>query len=333
MKLLYLLPDLGYSAAARRVSLLAPALPRDRFTPHVAVLGRAGPLAEPLRAAGVPVHELGGRRADPRALPRLYRLLRELRPDAVHAWRLPAARAAALFAFAIPHLIVSEADRGGRSVALDRWLLHLAGARRAELPPAAEPPVAHAPGSPVIADLPPDARLIVCVGALTPAHGFRDAVWGFDVLRYACRDLHLVIVGDGPERANLERFGRAIGGDDWRIHFVPARPDAAALLARAAAVWVPSRRPCGEQVAAEALAAGVPVVASRLPGLAEVVGDAGLLVPPGDRTEMAKQTRRLLDDEGLRLRLGEAGRRRAAERFGVAALVRRAVELYLAPRH
>src|SRR5437764_855853 len=194
MRVLYLLPDLGYTAAARRVGRLAPALPPDRFTPHVAMLGRAGPLAEPLRAAGVPVHELGGRRADPRVLLRLRRLLRELRPDLVHAWRLPAARAAALYAFAGPRLIVSEADRGGRPT-------------------------------------------------------------------------------------------------------------------------------CGEQVAAEALAAGVSVVASRLPGLAEVVGEAGLLVPPGDRIELAKQTRTLLDDDGLRRRLGQAGRRRAAERFGVAALV------------
>src|SRR5437588_10509521 len=111
MRVLYLLPDLGFSAAARRVSLLAPALPRDRFTPHVAVLGRAGPFAEPLRAAGVPVHELAGRRADPRALSRLYRLLRELRPDLVHAWRLPAARAAALFAFPVPQLVGSQAHR------------------------------------------------------------------------------------------------------------------------------------------------------------------------------------------------------------------------------
>src|SRR3954469_2297001 len=120
MRVLHLLPDLGYSAAARRVSRLAPALPRDRFTPHVAVLGRAGPFAEPLRAAGVPVHELAGRPADPRALLRLYRLLRELRPDVVHTWRLPAARAAAPLAFAMPRLIVSAADRGGRSVVLDR---------------------------------------------------------------------------------------------------------------------------------------------------------------------------------------------------------------------
>ena len=91
-------------------------------------------------------------------------------------------------------------------------------------------------GSP--ADIPSNARLIVCVGALTPAHGFRDAVWGFDVLRYAYPDLHLVIVGDGPERANLERFGRAIGGDDWRIHFLPVRPDAAALLVTALLVYL-----------------------------------------------------------------------------------------------
>src|SRR2546423_826934 len=92
----------------------------------------------------------------------------------------------------LPDLGYSAAPRG-------------AGLRRAGVPPVSRPP-----RSPVVAVLPPSARLIVCVGALTPAHGFRDAVWGFDVLRYACPELHLVIVGDGPERTNLERFGRAI---------------------------------------------------------------------------------------------------------------------------
>jgi glycosyltransferase involved in cell wall biosynthesis len=320
MRVLYLLPDLGYHAAGTRVRRLVAALPRDRFTPHVAVLRSAGPSAD------FPVHDLGaGRPFDPRFLLRFRRLLADLRPDVVHAFRRPAVRLATLFKPIIPKLLTTDADHGGRPTAFDRWLFQLAGARGADLPPVAEPSAADPPPIP---GPPADARLIVCVGALTPGHGFRDAVWAFDALRWVMPDLHLVLVGDGPERRRLEEFGWSIGGDDWRVHFVPARPDAAALLARAEVVWVPSRRPCGEQVAAEALAAGVPVVASNWPALAGVVGDAGLLVPPGEIAARVRATRTILDYPDRRRQMAEAAKVRGKQ-FSVAALVDRAVALYV----
>jgi glycosyltransferase involved in cell wall biosynthesis len=72
------------------------------------------------------------------------------------------------------------------------------------------------------------------------------------------------------------------------------------------------------------------VVASDLPGLAEVVadGEAGFLVPPGDKAALARRTRQLLDDEAARRGLGEAGRRRAARHFAAGAFVRGVAELY-----
>ena len=78
------------------------------------------------------------------------------------------------------------------------------------------------------------------------------------------------------------------------------------------------------------MAAGKPVIATRLPALAEIVadGEVGCLVPPGDKTELARQTRFLLNDPDRRRAYGEAGRRRAAEHFSVEQLVRRCAELY-----
>jgi glycosyltransferase involved in cell wall biosynthesis len=78
------------------------------------------------------------------------------------------------------------------------------------------------------------------------------------------------------------------------------------------------------------MAAGRPVIATRLPDLAEIVaeGVAGCLVPPGDKTELARQTRFLLNDPDRRLAYGEAGRRRAVEDFSVEKLVRRCAALY-----
>jgi glycosyltransferase involved in cell wall biosynthesis len=345
VKLLFLLPDFGYHAAARQVSLLAKALgslaPPARLDVHAAALGPDGPLAAPLRAAGVPVHALGtGRRPDPAAWWRWRRLVAELRPDVVHAWRLPGLRAAGALA-ALGRLrgrrpfrlVVSEPDRGGRCTAADRRFLSLADAVTAEhpagadrlqrlgvpadrahaLPPAVAPPPGEPP--PLGVPLPPGARLVMCAGSLTATHGFRDALWATDILKYVYPDLHLVIVGDGPERARLRQFARSISRNEVFTHFLPPRPDAAALLRRAEAVWVPSRSECGGQVALEAQAAGRPVVASALPGLAALVrdGETGLLAPPGDPPVWASQTRRLLDDPDLARRIGNAARLIAAE--------------------
>jgi len=142
-------------------------------------------------------------------------------------------------------------------------------------------------------------------------------------------DLHLLLAGAGPERPRLEQFVASIHLRS-RVHFTGIAPDLAELLARAEVVWVPSRADAGLNTALEAMAAGRPVVASRLPGLAEVVadGETGMLVAPGDKVALARQTRLLLDDAARRRRLGEAGRQRARSHFAVEALVRRYSDLY-----
>lgn len=331
MPLLHLLPSLDYSAAGRQVGLLAPIL-REQFDLHVAALGPDGPLAAPLRAAGVPVHALG---AGPSGWYRLARLVGDLGPTAVHAWRLRPLRAAGAMrelGRGLFRLVASEPWRGGRPTRLDRRLLENAdvatitsaadadalhrldvpAARIRELPPAVAPP----PPDPPLLDvpLPAGAKVVMCVGALTLPHGFRDAVWAADILRYPVPDLHLVVVGDGPDRGRLERFARGINPAGGHAHFLPARPDAATLLARADIVWVPSQAECGRQVLLEAMAAGRPVVATALPGLAALVADGqtGLLAPPGDPAELARRTRPLLDDPARAARLGAAAREAVA---------------------
>jgi glycosyltransferase involved in cell wall biosynthesis len=334
--LLHLLPSFDHSAAGRQVSLFAPILRRTADI-HVAALGREGPVADELRARGVPVHVLGsGRQFDLAAFWRLRRLVRDLRPEIVHAWRLPALRTAGLFrsgkhsAF---RLIVSEPLRSGRVNFVDRWLLQAAEAVVASYPAETAAirklgvsakrihEVSSAVGSPTDdpatlgLPLPADAKITMCLGPLRPEHGFRDAIWAADILSYSFSNLHLVVIGDGPDRTRLVRFAKSTKPGGGNVHFLPGRPDGAALLARADIVWVPSRSECGRQVVLEAMAAGRAVVATILPGLTALVGDGrtGFLIPPGDPLELVRRTRPLLEDPALADRFGLAAREAVAE--------------------
>jgi len=163
---------------------------------------------------------------------------------------------------------------------------------------------------------------VVCAGALQPHKGFYEAIWAFDLLRYLYDEVELAIAGEGPQRQRLEEFADGIG-QRHRIHLPGEVPDIAQLLAQAVVVWVPSLVDTGAGVALDAMAAGLPVVASRWPALAELVidGQTGFLVEPGNKMDLARQTRRLLDDPALRRRLGEAGRRRAGEMYSSGAFV------------
>jgi glycosyltransferase involved in cell wall biosynthesis len=353
MKLLFVLSSLEFGGAARQVTLLAGGLPRERFERHVCVLGSAGPWAEDLRAAGVEVTVLGTPHPlDPRALRGLWRTLRASQPDVLHAWGLPAVR------LAVPlgrgRRVVASGPFQGRHGGLD-WLdrrllgrcarVTVPGAVEAErcrqlglaaecivvLPPgvALEPTPATEKVGRQALGLPATARLVAGIGPLQPGKGFRDAIWAFNILQGLYDKLHLVLLGGGPDERRLRQFTRGVRSTG-RVHFAGPRTDVAGWLADAELVWVPDRVEASRNAVLEAMAAGRPVVASRLPELAEVVRDGatGLLVPLSDRAALARQTRRLLDDGALCRRLGEAGRRRAEEVYSAAALVKRFTELY-----
>ena len=107
-----------------------------------------------------------------------------------------------------------------------------------------------------------------------------------------------------------------------------SREDVPDLLAAADILAVPSRWEGFGLAAAEGLAAGIAVVASDVHGLSEVVGDAGLLVPPEDPAALRSALRTLAARPALRRSLGERGRARAAERFDLARMVARYEALY-----
>jgi glycosyltransferase involved in cell wall biosynthesis len=177
--------------------------------------------------------------------------------------------------------------------------------------------------------LPDDARLVVFLGPLDRHRGGHDAIWSFDMAAFMQPKLHLALVGDGPDRPRLEKFARELREMD-RVHFLDEQDDVWGLLQRADIVFAPEHGNGSTNAVLEAMAVGRPVLAWRQPHLTELIADGqtGILVRPGDKASLARQTKLLLEDGARRERLGIAARRRAVEQFGVATMAQRYMQLY-----
>ncbi|KQX54929.1 MULTISPECIES: glycosyltransferase family 4 protein [unclassified Streptomyces] len=150
-----------------------------------------------------------------------------------------------------------------------------------------------------------DRPLLMAVGALERGRGYRTLL---DAAR-EWRDLDpqplLVIAGEGRERAALQR---RIADEELPVRLIGRREDVAELLAAADVAVLPSRWEARSLLAQEALRLGVPLVATAVGGVPELVGDAAELVPYGDAGALASAVRGLLDDVERRMDLAAAGR-------------------------
>jgi N-acetyl-alpha-D-glucosaminyl L-malate synthase BshA len=155
-----------------------------------------------------------------------------------------------------------------------------------------------------------------------------DAVLAFaQVLR--ARPAALILVGDGPERADVERLAASLGVSD-KVAFLGEQLQMGRFLAQADLFLLPSEQESFGLAALEALASGVPVVATRVGGLPEVVrhGETGWLVPVGDPPALAEAVLKLLADEPRRAAMGRAARADALARFHPEPVVARVEALY-----
>ncbi len=132
----------------------------------------------------------------------------------------------------------------------------------------------------------------------------------------AIPNVHLAIVGTGPLEGRLRQLADTLGVAE-RVQFLGRRLDVSRLLKTADIYAQPSRWEGFGIAALEAMASGLPVVVSNVPGLAEVVADAGLQFSPGDHEQLATCLKMLLENFGLRQRLSRAARERAKE-FSIA---------------
>jgi glycosyltransferase involved in cell wall biosynthesis len=141
--------------------------------------------------------------------------------------------------------------------------------------------------------------------------------------------VHTVVVGDGPERAQLEALAGQLGLAD-RVHLAGHQQDVRPWLAALDVLVLSSDWEGMPNALLEAMAAGLPIVATAVGGVPEVVvdGATGLLVPPGDPSALAEAITRLLRDPDLRRTMGQAGRARVERRFSINETVRLTEELY-----
>ncbi len=174
----------------------------------------------------------------------------------------------------------------------------------------------------------PDEKVIVHISNFRPLKRVLDVVAVFERVRRR-RPARLLLVGDGPDRHRVEQYCRDHCICD-AITFIGNLPVVEEVLVGADLFLLPSETESFGLAALEALSCEVPVVATRVGGLPEVItdGETGFLRPVGDVEGMAEAALNLLEDNVLRRRFGEAGRAAAVERFNESAIVERYRTIY-----
>jgi phosphatidylinositol alpha-1,6-mannosyltransferase len=177
--------------------------------------------------------------------------------------------------------------------------------------------------------------VLVSVGRLNHEKGFDVALNALARLAPDYPQVRLLVVGDGEERLALENLALHLGLDG-RTQFVGAQPQervAEYLVASDVFVFPTRRDEAGPLVVPQAMACGLPVVASKIGGVTEVLEPpdgprSGLLAAPGSVIELEAALRRLLDDPTLRSSLGAAARERAIEEYSLETMITRTVDVY-----
>ena len=164
---------------------------------------------------------------------------------------------------------------------------------------------------------------------LQPVKGVRTLIEAIAILAKDHPAIRLEIAGDGRLRADLEEHAARLKLSG-SVSFLGWRKDIASLMHSWSIFIQPSLDEGFGVAALEAMASGLPVVASDVGGLRELVQDGrtGFLVPAGAPAAFAAKIRLLLDDPGLRARMGAAGRQRAQDGFTITTMVRKIAELY-----
>lgn len=176
-------------------------------------------------------------------------------------------------------------------------------------------------------DIPPGA---VVIGTVSSLYWVKNQKILIDAIKQLNQNnLFLVVSGDGPLKDDLKNYAQKLGVSH-RVRFTGPRDDTADMLNAFDVFALPSLSEGLPICLLEAMSAGLACVASRAGGITEVIEDAvtGLLFAPGDMAGLTGALKRVIDDAGLRSRLGSAARRHVLDDFKPSAYVNRVVDLY-----
>ena len=359
IRVLHIIATLDPHGAERQLSLLVRNLDRTRFEPVVCCLTRGGPLKDEVRRAGIEVIHIGKRwKLDMTVVARLARLIRSGGFDVVQTWMFTSnafGRAAAVLANA-PVIIASErnADFWKTSVhfAVDRLLSHWTdaiacnaeGVREFVRPHVALPEtrlrvipngidphrLQPARGREEVRkelDVPKRAALLCSAGRLSaPQKAFDKLIDTWAVLWDRRREFRGVIIGEGPEREALEAQIERLGLER-QVRLLGFREDICDIIGASDAFVFLSNFEGMPNVVLEAMGLGVPVVASNVSGIDELIvnGETGIVVDfPLEPERIGTVVERVLDRPALARHLGqnacafvraEFSARRMAERY------------------
>jgi glycosyltransferase involved in cell wall biosynthesis len=353
LRVTLVITQLGLGGTERQLVLLAEGLRTLGVDVDVVALYDGGPRLPDLVALGVPVRVLGMRRPPRRPLrfvsgsASLVRHLRNRRPDVVHAFLFdayvlacPLARAAGVPVVVAGRRALSD-YKAGRRVARR---MERVSSRAVDLVVANAQAVASdviategvqasdvvvipnaLPSRGVVAATGSDGgSTVLCVANLWRYKGHHDLLRAVALLRERGVEIRLLLVGDGPERSEIERL---VAEQDLPVQLLGAREDVPELLARSDVFVLPSHTEGMNNALMEAVAAGLPVVATDVGGNPDVVGAGGLLCPPRRPDLMADELEEVLREPSTRARLREAGLLQAAT-WTVDALARRHLDEY-----
>jgi glycosyltransferase involved in cell wall biosynthesis len=354
----FCITDLDPGGAERALVQLVTRLDRARWLPAVFALAAPGALVEPLQAAGIEVVCFGARGVrHARVVFRLARALRRFRPAVLQTFLFHAnfaGRIAGRLA-GVPHIVsgIRVAERRTRThLCFDRlsnWMVDRNvcvseavaefSVQVGRLRPEKNVVIPNGVDAALYADacaadltpfgIPSGSCTLIGVGRLDPQKGWKyllDAM-GSPALR--SRDVHLLLVGEGPERAAIESIIRE-QQLTARVHLAGWRADVPQLLRAASCLVLPSLWEGMPNVVLEAMAARLPVIATRVEGVSELVaeGQTGLLVAPRSAAELEAAVLTVLEDPQQARELGAAGQERAKSEFSWEKMALRYEQLY-----
>ncbi|MFN3476458.1 MAG: glycosyltransferase [Candidatus Methylomirabilales bacterium] len=362
IKLAYVIPNLDLGGTERQLVALAKGLDRSRFLPVVFCLTATGPLVADLEETGVKVRCFGLRGLKvwrnpirvARCLLAFSADLKKEKPEIVHGLLFHAYILAAFVAriARVPIVIASRRSLGYFKVGKPHYLLaeRLANRmtdlivanseavkedviRQEKVEPAKvrvvyngiDPSLYDVPADPALRaelKIPEEAKIVGVVANLIHYKGHRSFLKACQTIKRKHGAVKFLLIGDGPLRGQLEELARELGLEQ-DVRFLGSRHDIPELLALMDVAVLPSLEEGFPNAVLEAMAAGKPVVATRVGGVPEAVihGETGLLVPPKDPQALADAILALLDDPPRAEEMGKAGRERVKKEFGLDRMV------------